>query len=490
MEKINERDIGGLAKTGASWTLLQTITKQVLSIGSTALLARLLNPDDYGLIGMVATLTVLLNTFQDMGLSWVTLQNRTLTKEQSDNLFWLNVLIGALLWPLCLPGGILLEYFYGRPELRLLVPAMGVLFLIDGIGAQPKALLSRSLKIKSLTKIELLSHILGIVTAVIGAFSGWRYWSLVAQSFVQQFSRLLMVLIVSKYRPSLPKRGVGTWKLVGLGGAIAGFGLLTYFSRNVDSMLIGKLLGATELGYYSRAYFLMVLPSQLVTASFGSVMIPTLSAVYNDKIRLRAIYTKTFQAIALFAWPIALGMNLTSHELVRFIYGEKWLHVTPILFWLSLASLSQTLYHTTGWLFVTSGKKRLMLNWAFINAAILVTGFFYGIHNGAVGVAKIFFILSTFVLTVPALWMTHREVGMQTRESLKSLVPVIICCFIMSLSVLGVERVISFPSESWRLNLFVKVTVGVFTYSIAAFLILKNLPVDRLQQFRKKTLGW
>lgn len=490
IEKVSEKDVGGLAKVGASWTLLQTVSKHILSIGSTALLARLLNPDDYGLIGMVATLTILLTTFQDMGLSWVTLQSRNLTKEQSDNLFWLNVLIGALLWPLCIPGGILLDYFYGRAELRLLVPAMGVLFLIDGIGAQPKALLSRTLKIKSLTKIELLSHALGIITAVIAAFSGWRYWALVAQSFVQQLSRLIMVLMVSRYRPSFPKRGVGTAQLLSLGGAITGFGLLTYFSRNVDSMLIGKFLGASELGFYSRAYFLMVLPSQLVTASFGSVMIPTLSAVFNDKVRLRAIYTKTFQAIALFAWPIALGMNLVSHELIRFIYGEKWLPVTPIFFWLSLTSLSQTLYHTTGWLFVTSGKKRLMLNWALINAIVLIAGFFYGVQSGAIGVAKSFFILSSFVLTIPSLWLTHREVGLEISESLKSLLPVAICCLIMSLSVIGLEKSLDFSPEAWRVKLFTKVSVGIITYSLSAFLILENLPVNRLQKIRKNFLGW
>lgn len=486
---LNEKEIGGLAKSGISWTLLLTITKNIISMGSTAILARLLSPDDYGLIGMVATLTVLLNTFQDMGLSWVTLQRRELTKAQSDNLFWINCLIGAVLWPICIPAGFLLENFYGRTELRYLVPAIGVMFLIDGIGAQPKALISRSLKIKTLSKMEIVSHIFGVVTAIVFALNGGRYWSLVAQNIVQQLSRLCMILFISKYKPGPPQRNAGTWKLLSLGGAITGFGLLTYFSRNVDSMLIGRYWGATELGLYTRAYFLMTLPSQLVTASFGSVMIPTLSTFMSDKIRLEGIYKKTFQAIAVFAWPISLGITLTDFEIVRLVYGEKWLAVVPILFWLSLAGISQTLYHTTGWLFVAVGNGRQMLYWALMNSLVLVIGFFFSINLGAVGVARTYFFLSTFLLTVPALALTHKSAGIRLTESLKSLVPVFTSCVLMTGSVLVIDRLTQFPSEYWKLQLFTKVITGAIVYSISIFFILDKLPIARLQNIRDKLLG-
>src|SRR5690606_18004405 len=175
LSHVDSARVGALARKGAVWSVIQIVARNVVCIGSTAVLARLLSPGDYGLMGMVATLTALLLVFSDMGLSWATIQRRELTQAQLSNLFWINVVAGLLLWLACTLIAPLMARFYGREELQLVTVVLGASFLIGGLSVQPFALLKRRMEFQMIARIEIAAAVVAAVTAIACALAGLGY---------------------------------------------------------------------------------------------------------------------------------------------------------------------------------------------------------------------------------------------------------------------------------------------------------------------------
>lgn len=475
---VNSNDVGNRARKGVKWTALQIIARNLLTLGTTAVLARLLSPEDFGLVGMVATLTALLMVFSDMGLSWATIQRKHLSKIQVSNLFWINTGVGVLLWTLCILGSQFVADFYGQQELVAITAALGAGFVLSGIAAQPMALLNRTMNYKAVAQIEVFAIIVGAVVALTAAFSGLGYWALVIQSLSTGIARMLLSVPMSRIQISAPRRGVGTLSLVTFGGMLAVNGLLIYFARNLDSVLIGKYWGAEELGFYNRAYFLMLLPSMLATGVLTNLMVPSLSALQSDMERFGNAYRKALRMVALIGCPMALGLALTADEMVKLIYGEQWQAVVPLLFWLSIASITQPLFNTTGWLFTAVGKAKAYLWLTIISGVLLSISFYLALPYGALGIAKVYGIVMGIIIFSPALWLAHKVAGLSFTHSLKELWPIVICLITMTSVVLGVEQLISPWQLPWGVILPIKIVCGVISYSLAVFLLMRKVMVN------------
>ena len=471
---VNSNDVGNRARKGVKWTALQIIARNLLSLGTTAVLARLLSPSDFGLVGMVATLTALLMVFSDMGLSWATIQRKQLSKIQVSNLFWINFGVGLSLWIICILGAPTVANFYNQQKLVAITIALGAGFVLSGIAAQPMALLNRTMNYKAAAQVEVFAIVIGAIFALIAAFSGLGYWALVVQSLSTAIARVILALPMSKIQISKPRRGVGTLSLVTFGGMLAVNGLLIYIARNLDSVLIGKYWGAEELGFYNRAYFLMLLPSMLATGVLTNLMVPSLSVLQDDKERFANAYRKALKMIALIGCPMALGLALTADEMVNLIYGSQWQEVVPLLTWLSIASVTQPLYNTTGWLFMAVGKAKAYLWLTVISAMLLSFSFYLALPYGALGVAKVYGIVMGIVIFFPALWLAHKVAGLSFICSLKELLPVALCLLIMLLTVLAVDIFITQFLLSWVFVLIIKVIVGVVSYTATAFFVMRN----------------
>lgn len=469
---VDKADVGNRARKGVKWTALQIIARNVLSLGTTAVLARLLSPGDFGLVGMVATLTALLMVFSDMGLSWATIQRQQLSKAQVSNLFWINTGVGVLLWILCILGSPLVANFYGEQELVTITAALGAGFVLSGIAAQPMALLNRTMNYKAAAQVEVFSIVIGVVAALTAAFAGLGYWALVIQSLSTGVTRMLLVVPMSHIKISAPRRGVGTLSLVTFGGMLAVNGLLIYVARNLDSVLIGKYWGADELGFYNRAYFLMLLPSMLATGVLTNLMVPSLSALQGDRERFGNAYRKALRMVALIGCPMALGLALTADEMVNLIYGEKWKAVVPLLMWLSIVSITQPIYNTTGWLFTAAGKAKAYLWLTVLSGLLLSVSFYLALPYGALGIAKVYSIVMGIIILLPALWLAHKVAGLSFIHSLKELWPIVICLLGMTVAVLGVEYLFISFQLSWVVVLVAKIIVGIISYGLVAVFLM------------------
>lgn len=475
VEQVQPAEVGQRVRGGAVWSLLQVGGRNLLSLGVTAVLARLLSPDDYGLIGMVSTLTALLLVFSDMGLSWATVQRKTISNEQVSNLFWLNTGVGGLFWAFCLVLAPHVADFYARPELQGVTVIMGVSFLLSGLAVQPFALLTRRMAFKRMAGIELTAQAVGALAGVIAAYWGFGYWALVIQGLINQLLRLILALPSSGLSVHRPRMGVGTRNLVGFGGLLALNGLLIYLARNLDNVLIGKYWGPEELGYYGRAYFLMLLPSTLATGAVAGLLIPALSALQGDPVRLGSAYRRALRLVAFVGCPMSVGLALTASEAVQLVYGEYWTPVVPMLIWLSVAGITQPIYNTTGWLFTATGNARAYFVLTVVNGLVLSGAFLWAAPRGALAVSATYGIVMGVALLLPSLLIAHRAAGLALRTSLKDLWPVLVAVGIMTASILLVGQLSMWLNIPWYWAFGTKVLVGVVTYMFAARLLLREM---------------
>ena len=487
---VAQDSVGGEVRRGAVWSGLQIATRAGLSVGTTAILARILVPGDFGLIGMAATLTALLQVFSDMGLSWATVQRKNLTHSQVSGLFWVNISVGLILWAIMAAAAPFLADFYGEPELDAIVTVSGVTFLISGAAVQPIALMTRAMAFKKIAILEVTTIIIGSTVAIALAYFGAGYWALVASLPVQAFVRVTMSVAWSDFRLRPPQRVNGLGSLISFGGLLALNGLLIYVARNLDSVLVGKVWGATTLGIYNRAYFLMLFPSLFVNGILSKLMVSSLAAFQGDRERFANAYRRALSVVAYFGTPLALGLALTAAPAVQIVYGPGWEGVVPLLIWMCFAAVTQPIYDTTEWLFTAAGRAKAFLLLTALNCLALAGVAFWAVSDGVETLAKAYGIVMGLLIPLPALWFAHRMARIEYLPSLRALLPVYVLNAIMGLAVwltwllaaqLGLSRLAAFP---------IQIAFGASVYLFLTPILLRELTEKELlplwDQVRKR----
>jgi O-antigen/teichoic acid export membrane protein len=434
-------------------------------MGSTALLARLLSPTDYGLLGMVAAVTALAQASSDFGLSWATVQRAQLSRNQIDALLVINIAFGLFLMVLCALSAPYVAAFYHRPELTKIMIAASTALLLSAIAVQPTALMRRQMKLKELSLCSLWALLISGVAAIVLARLGFGYWALVVQLILQQAITTALSFPMSGYFPRLPRNFLDVGSLVTFGGYSAAYGIVNYFARNLDNVLVGKFWGATALGFYSRAYFLMTLPGMIVMGVFGGVLIPAMASLRKEPVRMEAVYVRALRLITVLGCASAVGLAATAPELVDLVYGPKWRAVVPILLWLSAASILQPIQNTVGWLYIVAEDGRGMLLLGFMVAGFATMAFVIGIASGPVGVARAYAVANT-IIAYPVLVMGHRACRLNVRKSLAVIAPLLACALIMGAVVWIAGLEASAIGVGLRTRLALKVAIGVAVYTV------------------------
>lgn len=466
-----------LARTGAKWTLFLQLARYGINAGSTVVLARLLSPTDFGLVGMAATLTTFCQVFADFGLGWVTIQRQQISRDQIVNLFWINAVVGAVLWGSCIATGPLLNSFYRRSELDRIATVIGLSLLISAVAAQPMALLRRQMRLKTLAIIQIVSVIGGGAVGVGMALAGFRYWSIIGQTLTTQFATMLLVIVYSNFRMGFPRRGAGTLELVKIGGFLTAFGFLSYLAKTFDNIVVGRVLGAEQLGFYTRAYFLITLPAALAAGGLADAMMPALAALRHHPDDFARFYRKAVAAGAYIAFPMITGLAITSNEVTMLVYGSKWASVAPILVVLSMGGMFYSV-QTFSWLYVVYGKERELFIWGLVMVCSLFPAFLIGVHWGTLGVAAAYSLVTACFLTPTGFYLSHRCCRMPLLPTVRSLARPVLATTVMALGVWGVGAVAdAYVSKTFAL-LALKVAVGLTIYTCLCAKDLRALYVS------------
>jgi len=422
--------VAGRAIRGGAFTVGSQASQFIIGLLATMVMARLLTPRDYGLIGMVTVVTGFLTIFKDIGLSRATIQRNVLTHDEASSLFWINGGVGVCIALLTAAIAPVIARFYGEPRLTNITIALACGFLVSGFSVQHQALLRRRMRFGILAANDVLSIAIAGIVGITMAYERMSYWAIVGNQLSFTISGAVLAWIVCPWRPSLPKRSTRVREMLAFGGNITGFTVLNYFARNTDDLLIGRFWGSQQLGLYAKAYQLLLFPLNQINLPVGGVAVPTLSRLADEPARYRAAFARTLEKIVLVTMPLVVFLMVCSDWLIAFVLGDQWLGAARIFMWLAIAGFSQPIGYTTGWLFTSQNRTGELLRWGVISSALAVASIAAGVHWGAEGVAKSYGLTSALITTPLNLWYVGRRGPVRTSDFYRTSAPVAVAAIV------------------------------------------------------------
>jgi O-antigen/teichoic acid export membrane protein len=401
-------------------TLLAQSTKFVLRLTGMVILARLLTPDEFGVVAMVMAVIGLLQIFRDAGLATATVQRATITHEQVSTLFWANVGISTVLTVLAVTVAIPLAMFYTEPRVAMICMALSIGFVLSGLGVQHQALLRRQMQFKRLVTVDLISITLATLAAVVGALVGMGYWALVLMELVLALSYTVGCWLTCRWRPGRPRRGHDSHSMLKFGGYLTLTSILTTFGTEAGVMLLGWAWGPAVLGIFSRAHSLLKMPQRQLNGPIAAVALPVLSRAQDDAALYRRAFVHALEKIMLLITPLMVWMMMSAHAMVDLVLGEQWHAAAPVLFLLGFSFLLQPLFNAMGWLFVSQGRMRAMVTFHGIGTVLRISAVVLGLPWGAQGVAIAISVRAA--LEVPlVLWIGTRHGPVRTMDIVRAM---------------------------------------------------------------------
>lgn len=372
---------GGFAKVCA-----QAVTFTV-RLGSLMVLARLLEPRDFGIVGMVTAVIGVLSLLKDFGLSAASVQRSSVSDEQMSTLFWINVLVGAILALLSLAAAPVLAAFYHEPRLLAVTAVMAAGFLFNAAGVQHSAVLQRQMRFTALSAIDILSLVISMAIGVVMALRGYGYWALVGIPVAAPLVSTVGFWLTARWVPGRPRRQVGVSSMMRFGGLITLNGLIVYVAYNLEKVLLGRYWGATAVGLYGRAYQLINIPTDNLNSAAGGVAFAALSRVQEDTQRLKSYFLKGYALVLALTLPVTLFAALFAKELIFVVLGPKWNDTAMLFRLLAPTILIFALINPIGWLLFSLGMLGRSLKIALVLTPLVVAAYFVGLPYGPKGVA-------------------------------------------------------------------------------------------------------
>ncbi|WDS36305.1 lipopolysaccharide biosynthesis protein [Pseudoxanthomonas sp.] len=399
--------LGSRAAAGAAKTMAGQGARMVVQFGGIILLARLLSPEDYGLMAMVTALVGICEILRDFGLSSAAIQAKSLSREQRDNLFWLNSGIGLVLGLIVFAGAGLIADFYHEPRLVAVAQVMSVTFLLSGMNTQYRAHLSRELQFGRLAMSDVGGQSLGLIAGVCAALAGLGYWALVIQQVVGSVVGLVVSAIGSRWLPGRPHRGVPMRSFLTFGTNLMAAQVLGYVSQNIGQVVIGYRTGAEALGLYNRAFQLLMMPLNQINAPATTVALPVLSKLQDEPERyaaflLRGQTVMVHIVVAIFAFACA-----QASPLIVLFLGEQWRAAVVIFQVLTVGGIFQVVAYAAYWVFLSMGLARAQLMYSVVARVLIIACIFVGAHWGALGVAVGYSIGLALIWPLSTIWVSR-----------------------------------------------------------------------------------
>jgi PST family polysaccharide transporter len=382
MKDLKQRTIrGGAAK------IFSQGTNFVLRMGTLMILARLLDPKDFGLVGMVTAMIGVFGVFRDFGLSAAAVQRTTVSQDQASTLFWINVLVGVILGFVTLAMAPLIVAFYHEQRLLGITAVLATAFVFNAVGVQHTAFLERQMRFTTLSVIDIFSILVSTTIGIGMATHGFGYWSLVATTTVTPFIYTICVWLTTRWVPGRPRRRVGILSMMRFGGTLTLNGLVMYVASNFEKVLLGRFWGVDALGVYGRAYQLSNIPTENLNSAVGGVTFAALSRLQGEPSRLKNYFLKGYTLTLSLTVPITFTCALFADDMIHVFLGPKWKSAAIVFRLLAPTTLAFAILNPLGWLLSSLGLVARGLKIALVLGPVMIAGYVMGLPYGPTGVA-------------------------------------------------------------------------------------------------------
>jgi len=401
-------DLKGRSIRAGMVTASAQVLKAILGLLNIAVLSRLLRPENYGLVAMATAFMGFLWILTEGGLTMASVQAEELNQHKSSTIFWVNMLFGLTCGLIFAALAQPIAWYYRDPRLLPIVLSFAAAFPLKAGGMQHQALLTRQMKFLVLAGVDIASTAIGLAVGVICALRGLEYWSIIAQTYATFAVSVLLYWYFSGWRPdwTFSLREVG--RILHVGGFYSGFQCVCAINKSLESMLIGRIGGAVQLGIYNRALSSSISPFQQFMSPVVAVAFPALSRVVGQPAYYRRGVQQMYGGILAFSLPVVSFLIPAALPVIRILLGPNWDVAVPTFAWLLPGAFLGAINAVGLVIFNTTGHTKRLFIFSVFESFVINTAIFLAAPHGVTMVAAALSLTGLLIRTPVFLWIAAR----------------------------------------------------------------------------------
>jgi PST family polysaccharide transporter len=413
-------DIQRLAVRGAGFTVFSAATGLAIQIVGTAVLARILTPEDFGLITMVTTFGLLVSNFGLVGITEAVLQRERIDHTLISNLFWINLAVGTLLTIAFAAAGSLMANFFGDRRVADVAIGMSITILLTSSSVLHLALLKRAMLFSVVSINDILARAVSVILSIALSLAGFGYWALVAGAIILSFSTSIGAWLCCQWIPGAPRRAPGTGPMIRFAISTYARFALNYFARNTDKLLVGWRFGAQPLGFYKKAYDLFALSASQTVAPLTNVAVAAFSRLTGDVAHYSRDILKVIQLFAFAGMALSASLTLIGPDLIALLLGPGWERAGRIFSLLGPGIGCMLIYYIHGWIHLSLGRPDRWLRWGIMELTVTGLLFALALSWGPEGMA-VAWTISYWILLIPAFWYAGGPIQFKSSQLISAI---------------------------------------------------------------------
>lgn len=468
---------------GVVWSAIERFSTQGVQFLFGILLARLLTPNDYGMIAMLAIFMAVSQTFIDSGFGNALIRKPDRNEADKATVFFFNIFMAAACYGVIFLAAPFAAQFYGMPQLSDILRILAINLIIQAFGAIQRLNLTIDLNFKTLAKVSLIGAIIGGTAGLVCAYNGLGVWSLVVQQMATTSSSVVLFWVLVRWRPKSFFNKDSFKNMFGFGSKLLLSGLLNTLYNNIYDLIIGKVFAAATLGNYSRATHFADFPSSNITGIFQRVTFPVLSKIQDDKEKLRIGYLKFLDLATLAIFPLMVGLAALSKPFILLILSEKWAGAILILQIICIAKMWFPVHAINLNILQVLGRSDLFLKLEVIKKIVGIAILCITLPHGIIAMCFGQWV-STCIALVINTYYSGKLLNAGFSTQLKLYIPTLLNSLVMGAICIGVTKIL--PEKEYALQLGAGIAAGVIYYAASNWIFNRNTVKELLNLLNRK----
>jgi len=461
---------------GAFWSFTERFGQQGVQFFIAIILARLLEPKDFGVLGMLALFVALAQSVVDSGFGTALIQKQDATHTDESTVFWFNLVVGLVMAGALFFAAPLIAGFYNVPLLKPITRVFSLNLIISSFGIVQDALLIKELAFKRRMKAALVSVVVSGLVGIFMAFRGFGVWALVAQGLVMNGVRTAGLWVVHPWRPAFVFSGASFRILWKFGSNLLFTGLLNTFFSNIYLVIIGKVYSAADLGFYQRGKRLIALTSQSLSQVISQVNFPLLSKIQDDPDRMRRACSKVLQTSMLVIFPMMLGLVAVAPNFIMVLLGEKWMPCVPYLQVLCIIGSFYPIHLLNVNVIMATGHSNIVFRLEIIKKIIIILNLVINWQNGIMALLWGQVVCSVLALVINTFY-AHRFIGYGLLAQFNAIKRILAAALLMASAVWWGGQILNMPAFA---TLLLQVSSGGIVFVALVWLLREPIFQDGL----------
>ncbi|MBI3999242.1 MAG: lipopolysaccharide biosynthesis protein [Candidatus Omnitrophica bacterium] len=473
--------------SGVKWQVVLQVVQKIISVITFAVLARILEPSVFGLFALAFVAIDGLSLFKTFGIDAKVIQQKTITDLDKNTAFWMVQATGVIVFVLCLSSAPFAGRFFNNGDVTSVIQALGIIFVVNGFGKVPSALLTREMRFRLISVIQLIAGIVNSVCAVVFALMWPTVWSLVLAYLIKTILTDVLSWYFSKFRLRFEFDKTAAKEFIRFGSSLMGGGFIRYITDNLSNITVGKMLGTTLVGYLALANNIASFINTHFTLLMLRVLLPTYSVLQDDKEELKRVFFKILKFVSALTVPFCIALIILARDLVLILYGEKWLVIVPIVQIAACSQLVGSIMCNIGPVYMACGRPKYVFHIAVAGLVIRIPMVIVFTHLWGLKGTVAADLTTDLILAPIGLALVRKSIQFTYKQFLEPFLYPLVSTIVMVGAILLVRNHFGFLSFAngflqhnfyILLQILVLTLVGCIAYGVAFFLFDRSFTLE------------